>query len=273
MSRYENYDRVSEHYDHSRSAVGIEILLGYLLAFGTTGRVLDAGCGTGNYTVGLHDLCEHVVGLDFSGGMLRQAQAKFAATDRPSFVRGDMARLPFAAQRFDAIVCNQSIHHLDEPGSGFGNHRSFFRRGCDLLVDGGALLINTISHVQLADGVWWGELIRPAVERMQGRFLDVDDLAALLEGIGFEVVDRVVPLDTIIQSAEQYRDPLSLLDPAFRAGDSHFSLLEPDELEHVLGRVRGMHGSGELGGYVAGREALRRQTGQFTVVVARKAAR
>ena len=53
---HENYTAVSEDYDRTRVPIGIEIILGCLASGGcplASLRVLDAGCGTGNYAAEL----------------------------------------------------------------------------------------------------------------------------------------------------------------------------------------------------------------------------
>lgn len=52
MSSYEDYDKTSGHYDKTRIPIGVEIILGCLVKSGRAlnqMKVLEAGCGTGNY--------------------------------------------------------------------------------------------------------------------------------------------------------------------------------------------------------------------------------
>ncbi|MBA2672841.1 class I SAM-dependent methyltransferase [Ramlibacter sp.] len=275
MSKYENYDRVSANYDKTRTAVGVEIVLGFLATLPQPAgkvRILDAGCGTGNYAVPMQRWFPNLVCMDFSMGMLKKAQEKFVklGRERGAYVQGDMGALPFRAGVFDAVVCNQSLHHIDEPGTGFRNHRSFFRHANRSLKDGGMVIINTITHEQLHDGVWWGKLIAPAVERMTQRFTSDAQLHEMLSEAGFAITDRVVPLSTIIQDPLAYYDEGALHRREFRDGDSHFSLLSESELAAVLAEVDRMRGAGEFKAYIAERDKLRQRIGQFTYFVARK---
>jgi 2-polyprenyl-3-methyl-5-hydroxy-6-metoxy-1,4-benzoquinol methylase len=45
------------------------------------GRVLDAGCGTGNYSIALAKLGYDVIGVDFSESMLMRAEKKKKSID------------------------------------------------------------------------------------------------------------------------------------------------------------------------------------------------
>ncbi|WMY75966.1 methyltransferase domain-containing protein [Buttiauxella selenatireducens] len=273
MSKYENYDVISENYDKTRTAVGIEIVLGYIATLNKKWQelqILDAGCGTGNYALELKKHYPHVWCADFSMGMLSKCQQKFSKRgQQANLLRCDITKLPFRDASLDVIICNQSLHHLDEPSSQFKNLAEFLQQAARSLNPDGLLLINTITHQQLHDGVWWGELITPAVERMKQRFTTDEQLMALLDQAGLVITNRVVALDTIIQQ-HGYFDQNALFEKAFRDGDSHFSLLTPDELTEMLQRLSKMRERYELEDYIRDRDRLRQEIGQFTYYVIRR---
>ncbi|MGI9413238.1 MAG: methyltransferase domain-containing protein [Hyphomicrobiales bacterium] len=119
MSQYEDYDRTADHYDTTRSAVGSEIWLGHLMSrFGELGavRVLDAGCGTGNYALEIARHVGHVTAFDFNERMIAEARTKAAGAklnDRIAFRAGKLPALPFEPGSFDAVMFNQVLHHLE----------------------------------------------------------------------------------------------------------------------------------------------------------------
>jgi ubiquinone/menaquinone biosynthesis C-methylase UbiE len=270
MSRYENYDVISENYDRTRTAVGIEIVIGYISSLKKDRQklqILDAGCGTGNYSLELKKHFPHVWCADFSMGMLSKCQKKLSHhKQQANLLRCDITKLPFRNASLDVIICNQSLHHLDEPGSQFENLSEFLRHVTRCLQPDGLLLINTITHQQLHDGVWWGDLIKPAVDRIKPRFTTDEQLRALLDKAGLAITNRIVALDTIIQQ-HGYFDQDALFDKTFRDGDSHFSLLTPDELTLMLQQLSKLRESGELTNYICERDRLRRHIGQFTYYV------
>ncbi|MFZ3265957.1 MAG: methyltransferase domain-containing protein [Terriglobales bacterium] len=80
------------------------------LAQGRTLRILDAACGDGmlwRHIARRH----HYVGVDFSARPLERASRYHPAT----YIRGDLNRLPFAAQTFDLAVSLQALQYLEEP--------------------------------------------------------------------------------------------------------------------------------------------------------------
>jgi len=71
-------------------------------------RVLDVGGGTGHLASRLSEVAgRHVIGLDYSRGMLSRAVRRSTV---PSWVQGDAMTLPFADASVDAIVCTESFH-------------------------------------------------------------------------------------------------------------------------------------------------------------------
>jgi ubiquinone/menaquinone biosynthesis C-methylase UbiE len=73
----------------------------------TEGTYLDAGCGTGDFIPGLLARGGNIIALDLSCGMLEQARArliKFASPGRVQFAAGDVARLGYRDECFDAII-------------------------------------------------------------------------------------------------------------------------------------------------------------------------
>jgi ubiquinone/menaquinone biosynthesis C-methylase UbiE len=69
--------------------------------------VLDAGCGTGNYSIALAKAGFNVTGIDFAAGMLAKAQAKVTSdlSGCISFRQADLnAPLAFDDAHFDHVI-------------------------------------------------------------------------------------------------------------------------------------------------------------------------
>lgn len=79
------------------------------LGFRELGRVLDAGCGIGQWTRALAETNPGVVGLDRHPGRVALARRLLAADPgaggRADVLVGDLLALPFRAAAFDAVFC------------------------------------------------------------------------------------------------------------------------------------------------------------------------
>ena len=79
-------------------------------------RILDLGCGHGEFTVMLNLLGYDTVGLDINEEGLRLARLLAAengiAPDQ--FVKGQEGRLPFADGQFDLVVMISSLEHIPD---------------------------------------------------------------------------------------------------------------------------------------------------------------
>jgi len=79
----------------------------------SSGRALDAACGTGRWIVRLEALGHEVTGIDSSPEMLALARERSPATD---LREGRLEALPFEADAFDLAVCALALTHLPELG-------------------------------------------------------------------------------------------------------------------------------------------------------------
>lgn len=106
-------------------------------------RVLDVGCGTGEFTAVLREETDAtVVGLDADPELLAVARDRFdageagsgvdASDERPtSFCAGDASRLPFRDDTFDLVVCQALLVNVGEPATFL---REFARVSRDLIA-------------------------------------------------------------------------------------------------------------------------------------------
>ena len=81
MSNYENYSNTANTYDSTREAFGYEVILGMLYGASAVPQesvLLDAGCGTGNYSAALAPHVGRIEAVDLNPQMLAVAQGKFA---------------------------------------------------------------------------------------------------------------------------------------------------------------------------------------------------
>lgn len=109
------------------------IMRPYLARLPPGSRILDAGCGLGEWTVFLARKGFDVVGLDISAEIVGKLLARFPEC---SFVRGDIRRTGFEAGSFDACFSWGAFEHFEK---GLGECLSEVLR---LLRPGGWLFIS-----------------------------------------------------------------------------------------------------------------------------------
>ena len=122
-------------------------------------RVLDVGCGTGNYSVKLAKLGCSVTGIDISDKMLGIAREKALREDvQIEFANMDAYHLEFEDESFDGVFCMTAIEFLDEPQKAL---KEFFR----VVKEAGQILVGTITRDSA-----WGEMYRSEKFRQHAVF-------------------------------------------------------------------------------------------------------
>ena len=167
------------------------------------GRVLDLGCGTGNFSLALARDGWATTGVDWAPGMLEKCRAKAAAEPGldARFQRGDFNRpLPFADGEFDHAVCIAAMQCVVSPEA--------FAREVRRVVRPGGLFVTvfrdrTLNEAPRAtpDGqprsyvkpslkwrllVWMKSYARSNADWV--RRYSRAEMASLVEGAGFQVV-------------------------------------------------------------------------------------
>jgi 2-polyprenyl-6-hydroxyphenyl methylase/3-demethylubiquinone-9 3-methyltransferase len=134
IDTYHGYEQPDPpHQDHY-----LELLLHYLRTAGVK-RILDAGCGDGNFTASLVERGFEVCGIDSSVNGIAQAKTRHPQIH---FARGsvynDMCAAFGGCPPFDALVSIEVIEHLFSP-------RDFLRQ-CHAAVRPNGLLIITTPY-------------------------------------------------------------------------------------------------------------------------------
>jgi ubiquinone/menaquinone biosynthesis C-methylase UbiE len=117
------YDRVIPPSDLSR--------LRERLRLPTTGRLLDAGGGTGRVSSQLRQLVDEVIISDVSLSMLKQAQLK----GKLQTAQAHAERLPFPDASFDRVVVVDALHHFCHQREAVGDLLRVLKPGGRLLIE------------------------------------------------------------------------------------------------------------------------------------------
>ena len=276
MSNYENYAEAARHYDGTRGIpVGVEIITGCLAQGGTPlaqQYLLDAGCGTGNYSMALLPQVGRISAVDMNDSMLGYARDKLAdecARGRIDFHRASIDSLPFADAVFDGIIVNQVLHHLELAAeAGYPVYRKVFAEFARVLKPGGGVVVNTCSHQQLRHGFWYYRLIPAETERMCERHAPLEVLRSIMADAGIPCRQCFVPVDALMQG-DAYFTPRGPLEKSWRDGDSIWSTVPDKTIDAVCARVNQLEESGELENYLRENDAKREHIGQFSFLYGR----
>ncbi len=113
-----------------------------------SGRLLDAGCGSGKYSIPLRMRGFDVIGVDVSPGALKMAVkgGEIRGLDI-KFVASDVCHLPFPDASFEVIWCYGVLQHLLSPERELAV--SEFRR---LLRRGGRLFLEVMGEEDMRYG-------------------------------------------------------------------------------------------------------------------------
>ncbi len=138
--------------------------------------ILDAGCGTGIFTLDILSSGSKVIGLDISLPMLIQARKKLKGFPF-GIVLADMLHLPFSESLFDKVVSITALEFIWDAEAAI---RELFR----VTRRGGALVVATLNSLS----PWASKRMAEAKERHsifeKAIFRSPDDLCSLAPAKG-----------------------------------------------------------------------------------------
>ena len=174
-----HFDIIAPFYDRIIHKLDLRRLINFL-KLPASGRMLDAGGGTGRVSSRLRTMIDDVVVCDVSLPMLKQAKLK----GRLWTVQSHIEQLPFPDDSFERILVVDALHH-------FCDQRQSIQELMRVLKTGGRLVIEEpnidkfiIKWVALAEKLFL----------MHSHFFSSDEIVAMINDQGFKArVDKDNP--------------------------------------------------------------------------------
>jgi SAM-dependent methyltransferase len=157
-------------------------------------RILDLGCGTGHLTAKIAETGAHVVGVDRSPEMIRQAKGNY-----PSLRFEVMDAREIALDgNFDAVFSNATLHWIKEPERVIVGIKQALRPGGRFVAEFGGK--GNTGELLKAIGDAWQKLDLAGPVPHPWYYPTIPEYTSLLEQHGFEVThailfDRPTPLE------------------------------------------------------------------------------
>ena len=284
-SAYEDYSVVANSYDKYRVAFGIEIILGALGKYSERNplsslSILEAGCGTGNFTLEMCRYVAHVTAVDGSDDMLAVAESKLKGAKNVSFKNVDLRKeLSFESNQFDGVLLINVAHHLDElaPDGQMKTEKlksliSEFHR---VLKEGAPLIIVTATEEQMMKCTWhyyfaMEKGFQDIIQQHTRRYISLELLGNICGEIGFKNEKRLISTSEKFYTPDYYRKE-NVFSKEYRLADSSWRDFEKSEIfSHLLSAIRDAIEKNELDGYIDQSESLSRKLGYCTFLVYNK---
>ncbi len=219
-----NYNDISKKYDDVRSA-DIELINLFLkmTIINKNTKILDFGCGTGNYADKLQRITQaRVYGVEPSEGMREKARQKNASL---SVVEGNHNNIPFEENFFDFIYMTDVIHHVPDINR-------MFEEINRVLVNEGKLCICTQSHKQI-DNRFYVKYFPSTAIVDKKRYPDIDVIKAAGEKNGFRYLKNIV-----ISEENIINIGMDFVELVRNKGYSMFHLIPEEEYKIGLSKLK-----------------------------------
>ncbi|HHW68590.1 MAG: S-adenosylmethionine-dependent methyltransferase [Defluviitaleaceae bacterium] len=130
-----HFNETADHYVDSHDGKFVQhmytSLLKELEKF-TSGKLLDIGCGNGDFLGLIKDRGLELHGIDLAENMVKVAKKRYG--DIAQIILGDAENLPYEEGMFDVIICNASFHHYTNPRAVLAQMRRVLKNNGVLLI-------------------------------------------------------------------------------------------------------------------------------------------
>ncbi|MGF7059157.1 class I SAM-dependent methyltransferase [Brassicibacter mesophilus] len=219
-----DYNEISKKYDDVRTA-DLKLINLFLdevkISDGT--RILDFGCGTGNYTDKLRRVTgAKIFGVEPSDGMRKKAKIK---NPNINILKGNHEKIPFENDFFDFIYMTDVIHHVP-------NIETMFNELKRILKINGKICIATQSHKQIEKRFYVKYF--PATAKVdKERYPDIERIILAGQNEGLEYLKSVAYCDDKLVKVGQ-----EFVELVEKKGYSMFHLIGDDEYIQGLQQLK-----------------------------------
>lgn len=112
--------------------------------------VLDAGGGTGRWSIQMAKKGCKVILLDISEGMLNIAKEKIerkGLQQRITLEKGDIAKLKYQDETFDMTLCEHTLFLLENPDAAIKEFARVLKKGAPLIISAQNLYVQSLVHL------------------------------------------------------------------------------------------------------------------------------
>jgi len=209
-----DYEALAARYAKHRR-IHPEVLVCLSTQLNHAARVLEVGCGTGNYICALRELvgCD-CVGLDPSAAMLEKLRGRACEVQS---VQGSAEKLGLPDQSFDLVFSVDAVHHFVDRAAAFDEMFRVLRRG-------GRICTVTDSDWVIRHRVPLACYFPETIDVELGRYPSLDALSSEMQTAGFDSpTQQMVEHSYDLTDASPYRDRvfsslLGITDEAFQRG-------------------------------------------------------
>lgn len=226
-----NYDQIAEKYDDVREAE-IELISLFLqeVQLDKDSKILDFGCGTGNYADKMQRLTEsRVFGVDPSEAMLEKAEQKNANI---TFKHGNHEQVPFPEAYFDFIYMTDVIHHVPDIAKLFTELQQVLKKS-------GKICIATESHEQI-ENRFIVDYFPAAAEADKQRYPTIEEIICSAHKSGLQ------HLKTQMLGKEVVEVDAGFLELVQNKGYSMLQMISEEEYKAGLEKVKADVEKGEV---------------------------
>jgi ubiquinone/menaquinone biosynthesis C-methylase UbiE len=206
------------HWKYARHRKADQRVVENLLSDGritAASRVLEVGCGTGNFIIAL----EAATGcacfaIDSSEEMLKLASRRL---EKINFKHAEAEEMPFEQSSFDLVFSVDMIHHLSD-------HAVYFREARRVLATGAKVCTVTESEWMIRNRRPLANFFPETVELELARYPRIPVLRRVMEQIGFvSIAENTVEIFYDLTDIQPFRDRAfsslhQISQQAFRGG-------------------------------------------------------